>query len=55
MLVLGICLMVIGLAMGLIAIHKAAHCSIPPVAAGWLCYGGLFVALIGAVCIGKVW
>lgn len=54
MLVLGICLMVIGLAMGLIAIHKAAHYSISPVAAGWLCYGGIFVALFGAVLIGKI-
>lgn len=55
MLILGFCLMVFGLAAGLISIHKAAHRSISPAVAGWLCYGGLSVALLGAVCIGKIW
>lgn len=55
MLLLGFCLMSIGLTMGLASIYKAAHYSISAVSAGLLCYGGIFVALLGAVCIGKVW
>lgn len=47
--------MAAGLIMGLFSVHKAARYSISPTAAGWLCYGGIFVAIIGAVCIGKVW
>lgn len=54
MLLLGICLMAIGLTMGLISIHKAANYSISAVHAGLLCYGGILVSLLGAVCIGKV-
>ena len=54
LLLLGFCLMAIGLGAGLIAIHKAAHHSISAVRAGWLCYGGIFMALLGAVCIGKI-
>lgn len=54
MLVLGFCLMAIGLVMGLVAINKAARYKISPTVAGLLCYGGRFVALIGAVCIGKI-
>ena len=53
-LLLGVCLMVVGLTAGLVAIYKAAHYSISAVYAGWLCYGGMFIALIGAVCIGKI-
>jgi hypothetical protein len=55
MLLLGFCLMAIGLTMGFVSIYKAASYSISAVRAGWLCYGGIFVALIGAVFIGKVW
>ena len=54
MLLLGFCLMAIGLTMGFVSIYKAAHYSISAAYAGWLCYGGLFVALIGAVCVGKI-
>lgn len=54
MLLLGICLIVIGLTMGFVSIHKAARYSISAVYAGLLCYGGIFVALIGAVCVGKI-
>lgn len=54
MLLLGICLMAIGLTMGLISIHKAANYSISAVRAALLCYGGIFVSLLGAVCIGKI-
>lgn len=54
MLWLGVCLMVIGLTMGFVSIYKAAHYSISAVCAGLLCYGGIFVALLGAVCIGKI-
>ena len=55
MLWLGFCLMAIGLAMGFVSIYKAAHYSISAIRAGLLCYGGIFVALLGAVCIGRVW
>ena len=55
MLLLGFILMTTGLIMGLVSIYKAAHRSISPAVAGWLCYGGLLAALIGAVCIGKIW
>ena len=54
MLWVGFCLMAIGLSAGLTAIHKAVRCSVSPVVACWLCYGGLFVALVGAVLVGKV-
>lgn len=53
MLFLGLCLMAIGLIMGFVSIYKAAHYSISAACAGWLCYGGIFVALLGAVCVGK--
>ena len=55
MLWLGFCLTAIGLTMGFVSIYKAVHYSISPVCAGWLCYGGIFVALLGAVCVGKIW
>lgn len=55
MLLLGFILMTTGLIMGLVSIHKAAHRSISPAVAGWLCYGGILVALLGAVCVGKIW
>lgn len=55
MLLLGFCLMAIGLTMGFVSIYKAAHYSISVAYAGWLYYGGLFVALIGAVCVGRIW
>ena len=48
---IGISLMIIGLIMGAISIYKAAHYTISPICAGWLCYGGIFVVLLGAVFI----
>lgn len=54
MLFFGLSLMVIGWLMGLIAIYKASHYSMSAVCAGWLCYGGIFVSLLGAVLVGKV-
>ena len=55
MLLLGLSLMVIGLIMGIVSIHKAAYYRISAIKAGLLCYGGIFVALLGAVLVGKVW
>ena len=50
----GVALMVFGLIIGLMSIYKAAYYTISPVVLGWACYGGLFIALLGAVIIGKV-
>ena len=55
MLLLGICLMVVGLFMSLDSIFKATRYNISPTCAAWMCYGGIFVAILGAVCIGKIW
>ena len=55
MLWLGFGLMVTGLAMGLVAVNKASKQTISPVKLGWMCYGGLFIALVGTIFIGQVW
>lgn len=49
----GLMLMIAGWIMGMISIYKATHYTISPISAGWLCYGGIFVALLGAVFIGR--
>ena len=54
MFTLGLLLMIAGWIMGEVAIYKAAHHTISPICAGWLCYSGIFVALLGAVFIGRV-
>ena len=47
----GLLLMIAGLIMGLVAIHTAAYGTMKPISACWLCYSGIFVALLGAVLI----
>ena len=49
----GLLLMIAGWIMGMISIYKAAHGTMKPISACWLCYGGIFIALLGAVLIGK--
>ena len=51
---IGLVLMISGLVMGYISIYKASKQTISPTLLGSLCYGGLFVAMIGVVLIGKV-
>lgn len=52
---IGFCLMSIGLIIGVVSIFKATKLDISAVKLGWSCYGGLFMALLGAVLIGKAW
>lgn len=47
----GLLLMITGWIMGLVSIHKAVHNTMTPTSACWLCYSGIFVALLGAVVI----
>ena len=54
MLLFGFSLMIVGLIMGFVSIYKAVHYSISAFCAGLLCYGGIFVALIGSVLVGNV-
>lgn len=49
MLYLSISLMLIGFGMSLTTIIKVTKGTISPVAAGFLCYGGLFISLFGAI------
>lgn len=50
---IGLLLMAIGWIMGLVSINKAVHGTMKPISACWLCYGGIFIALLGAVLIGR--
>ena len=52
---IGLILMISGLIIGLCSIYRTIDKTISPVALGWTCYIGLFMALLGAVFIGKVW
>lgn len=52
---IGLIFMISGLVIGLVSICKASRSAISPVALGWICYSGLFIALLGAVLIGKAW
>jgi hypothetical protein len=52
---LGFSLMIIGMALGFTSIYKATKQEASATKLGWMCYGGLFLALLGAVLIGKVW
>ena len=55
MLYIGIILMLSGLIIGEVSIFKAAKQTISPTVLGLMCYGGLFVAMIGSIFVGKVW
>ena len=54
MVYLGLILMIFGLVLGLISIFRASKQTISPVCLGWSCYLGLFIALAGAILIGRV-
>jgi hypothetical protein len=54
MVYIGLILMISGLVVGLVSIFRASRRTISPVCLGCAYYIGLFIALIGAIMVGKV-